>query len=74
MVECIDEPPDHGKHMSSEQAFDVHGSGARATPKHYQLVLNQCRSDGLWVKGKGGVWSGGGEKGKPILGFLLRFF
>ena len=26
---------------------------------------------GLEVRG---VWSGSGEKGKPILGFLLRFF
>ena len=28
---------------------------------------------GSWVKGKR-VWSGGGESGKPILGFLLGLF
>ena len=26
-----------------------------------------------WVRGKR-VWSGGGERGKPIMGFLLRLF
>ena len=26
-----------------------------------------------WVRGKK-AWSGGGERGKPILGFLLRLF
>ena len=30
-------------------------------------------SSGLWVRGKR-AWSGGGEKGKPILGFLFRLF
>ena len=38
MVECTDEPLDHGKHMSSGQAFDVHKSGAHARPRHYQPI------------------------------------
>ena len=30
-------------------------------------------SGGSWVRDKR-VWFGGGERGKPILGFLLRLF
>ena len=30
MAEFTDEPPDHGKRMSSRQAFDLHGNGAKA--------------------------------------------
>ena len=34
-VECIDEPPDHGKRMNSGQALDVHKTRAHARPKHH---------------------------------------
>ena len=54
MVECTDEPLDYGKCMSNGQAFDVHGSGARVRPRHYQPVPSQYRSGGSWVKGKRG--------------------
>ena len=54
MAECTDEPLDHGKRMSSEQAWDVHKSGARARPRYHQPVPNQYRSGGLWVRGKRG--------------------
>ena len=37
------------------------------------LYPTNTRDGGSWVKGKR-VWSGGGESGKPILGFLLRLF
>ena len=53
-TECTDEPPDHGKCVSSGQAFDVHGSGACARPRHYQPVPNQYKSGGSWVRGKRG--------------------
>ena len=46
------EPPDHGKRMSNEQGLDVHESGARARPRHYQPVPSQYRSGGSWVRGK----------------------
>ena len=54
MAKYIDEHPNHGKRMSSGQAFDVHESGARARPKHYQPVTSQYRSGESWVRGKGG--------------------
>ena len=54
MAECTDEPSGHGKHMSSEQALDVHGSGARARPRHHQPVPSQYKSCGSWVRGKRG--------------------
>jgi len=37
------------------------------------LYLANTRGGGSWVKCKR-VWFGGGERGKPILGFLLRLF
>ena len=49
------------------------GNGVCARPRHYQLVPSQFRSGGLFVRDKRG-YSGGGEKEKPILVFLLRFF
>ena len=54
MAKCIDEPLNHGKRMSNGQTFDVHGSGARAKPKHYQLVPSSYRGGKSWVKGKRG--------------------
>jgi len=38
MVERANEPPVHGKRMSSRQALDIHESGARTRPKHHQPV------------------------------------
>ena len=37
------------------------------------LYLANIGNGGSWVRGKR-VWSSGGERGKPILGFLLRLF
>ena len=37
-AECIDKPLSHGKHMSSIQAMDTHGSGARKKLRHHQPV------------------------------------
>ena len=42
-------------------------------PGFPNLYLANTGDGGSWVKGKR-VWSGGGERGKPILGFLLRLF
>ena len=52
MAKCIDEPPNHGKCMSSGQALDVYRRGAHARPRHYQPVPSQYRSGGPWVRGK----------------------
>ena len=37
-AECADEPLDYGERMSSKQVLDIHGSGARAKPRHHQSV------------------------------------
>ena len=37
-TEHIDEPPVHGEHMSSRQALDIHGSGARANTANTEVV------------------------------------
>ena len=42
-------------------------------PDFTSLYLANTRGGGSWVRGKR-VWSGGGEKGKPIMRFLLKFF
>ena len=42
-------------------------------PDFTSLYLANTGGGGSWVKGKR-VWSGSGERGKPILGFLLRLF
>ena len=42
-------------------------------PDFTSLYPANTRGGGSWVRGKR-VWSGGGERGKPILGFLLRLF
>ena len=47
------------------------GTRKAQTPLAYtQPIQDMVRS---WVRGKG-VWFGGGERGKPILGFLLGLF
>ena len=43
---------------------------AQTSPAYTQPIHDMVRS---WVRGKR-VWSSGGERGKPILGFLLRLF
>ena len=53
-AECIDEPLDHNKTISSRQALDIHGSGVCTRLKHYQLVPSQYKSCGSWVRGKRG--------------------
>ena len=42
-------------------------------PNFPSLYLANTGGGGSWVRGKR-VWSGDGERGKPILGFLLRLF
>ena len=42
-------------------------------PDFTSLYPANTRDDGSWVRGKR-VWFGGGEMGKPILGFLLKLF
>ena len=42
-------------------------------PDFTSLYLANTGGGGSWVRGKK-VWSGGREKGKPILGFLFRLF
>ena len=66
--------PSHGEHMNGRQALDSHGSGARIRLRHHSLVPNQYRSDGPWVRGKRGYGLAVGRRGKPILGFSLKFF
>ena len=41
-------------------------------PDITNLYLANTRRGGLWVRGKR-AWSSGGEREKPILGFLVRF-
>ena len=43
---------------------------AQTSPAYTQPIQEVVRS---WVRGKR-AWSGGGEMGKPIMGFLLRLF
>jgi len=52
MVECTDEPSNHDKRTSSRQALDIHRSGARVSPKHYQPIPSQYKSGRSWIKGK----------------------
>ena len=61
-AECIDEPLDHDKPISSRQALDIHRSGACTRPKHYQLVPSQYKSCGSWVRGKRGYGLAMGRK------------
>ena len=42
-------------------------------PNFTSLYPANTGDGGLWVRGKR-VWSGGEERGKPIMGFLLRLF
>ena len=42
-------------------------------PDFTSLYPTNTGDGGSWVRGKR-VWPGGGERGKPILGFLLRLF
>ena len=42
-------------------------------PDFTNLYPANIGGGGLWVRGKK-VWSGSGEREKPILGFLLRLF
>ena len=48
-AECTDEPLDHGKHMSSRQAFGIHGKWsmrkAQTLPTYTQLIQE------WWVMG-----------------------
>ena len=43
---------------------------AQTSPAYTQPIQEMVRS---WVRGKK-AWFGGGERGKPILGFLFRLF
>ena len=54
MAKCTNEPPNHAKHMSSEQALDVHRTRAHVRPRHHYPVPSQFRSGGSWVRGKRG--------------------
>ena len=60
--------------MNSRKAMDTHGSGAHTKLRHHQLVLNQYRSGGPWVRGKKGYGLTVGRRGEPILGFSLKLF
>ena len=63
MAKYTDEPPDHSKRMSSEKAFDIHESGVRARPRHYQPIPNQYRSGGHEPEVREGmVWRWGERK------------
>ena len=42
-------------------------------PNFTNLYPANTGDGGLWVRSKR-VWSGGEERGKPIMGFLLRLF
>ena len=71
VVECADEHSDHSK--CSEQVLNTSGSRARQDLDFTSMYPTNIGGGGLWVKGKR-VWSGGGDREKPILGFLLRLF
>ena len=60
--------------MNNRKAMDTHGSEARTRLRHHQLVPNQYRSGGPWVRGKKGYGLAVGRRGKPILGFSLKLF
>ena len=70
-IECADKPPDHSKR--SEPVLNTSGSRAHQDLDFTSIYPANTGGGGLWVKGKR-VWSGGGDRGKPILGFLLRLF
>ena len=74
VVECIDEPPDHSKRMSSKQAFDVHRSEARVRPRHYQPVPSQYKGGGSWVRGKKGYGLAVGRRESLFWGFHSNSF
>ena len=74
VAECADEPSGHGKCMNNRQVIDTHRSGAHTKLRHHQLVPNQYRSGGPWVRGKRGYGLVVGRRGEPILRFLLKFF
>ena len=50
VAECADEPPDHGKCMSSKQVLNIHKSGARARSRHHQPIPSKYRK--WWVMGQ----------------------
>ena len=54
VAKCTNEPPDHGKRMSSRQTLDVHRTRAGVRPKHHQPVPSQYKNGESWVRGKRG--------------------
>ena len=74
MVVYTDELPDHGKHMSSEQALDVHKTRARIRHRYHQPVPSQYRSGGLWVRGKRGYSLAVGRRKSLFWGSCLDSF
>ena len=69
-----DKPASNGKCVSTRQAMDSYGSGARTRLRHHPLVPSQYKGGGPWVKGKRGYGLVVGKSMKPILGFLLKLF
>ena len=74
VAKCTNEPLDHGKRMAVDKLLTYTGSGARARPKHYQLIPSQYRSGGLWIKRKRGYGLAVGKREKSILGFRSDSF
>ena len=65
-TECAEEPL-AGKFWTHAKVEHVQG------PDFTSLYSANTGGRGSWVRGKR-VWSGGRERGKPIMGFLLKLF
>ena len=60
--------------MSSKQAMDSHGSGARTRLRHHPFVPRQYRHDRPWIRGKKGYGLAMGRMRMFILGFTPKLF
>ena len=67
-------PTSNDKCVNARPAVDSYGIGSHTRLKHHPLVLSQYKGGGPWVGGKRGYGLVVGRKGKPILGFPLKFF
>ena len=74
VAKCANKPLGHGKRMNNKQAMDTYGSGACTRLRHHQLVPNQYRRGGSWVRDKKMYGLEVGRREKPILGSRLNSF
>ena len=73
-VAILEKPIGNSKCKNTKQVMDSHGSGARTRLRHHQLVPNQYRGYGPWIRGKRGYGLTVGRRRKPILRFPPKLF